>query len=89
MLAHPFHFILQISVPANGSNLFMDTVAYQTLCQHIEEYIVDVVENVVSVSFNFLIEGKLKENESKDFASKNILLNVYSIFKESIKTLTA
>jgi hypothetical protein len=46
------------------------------------------VENVVSASFNLLIEGKLKENESKDYASKNILMNVYSIFKEVMQTLT-
>jgi len=89
MLSHPFQFVLQVSAPSNGSNLFMDTQAYQTLCKNIEEYIVDVVENVVSVSFNFLIGEKLQENESKDFASKNILMNVYSIFKESMKALAA
>jgi hypothetical protein len=49
---------------------------------------VDVVENVISVSFNFLIEGKLKENESKDYASKNLLLNLRSLFREVMQTLT-
>jgi len=49
---------------------------------------VDVVENVISVSFNLLIEGKLKEKESKDYASKNLLLNIHSLFKEIMKTFT-
>jgi len=39
------------------------------------------VENVTSVSFNYLMEGKLTENETKDFASKNILMNVSTLFK--------
>jgi hypothetical protein len=48
---------------------------------------VNVVENVVSISFNWLVGGKLKDNETKDYASKNILLNVQSIMKEVMKTL--
>ena len=40
----------------------MKSPAYKTLCENIEEYLVDVVENVASVSFNLLIEQKLKEN---------------------------
>ena len=66
----------------------MKTQAYQRLCSDIQEYIVDVVENVISVSFNLLIEGKLKEKESKDYASKNLLLNTHSLFKEIMKTFT-
>lgn len=33
----------------------MKTQAYQGLCEDIEEYIVDAVENVISVSFNLLL----------------------------------
>jgi len=40
----------------------MKSPAYKTLGENIEEYLVDVVENVASVSFNLLIEQKLKEN---------------------------
>ena len=40
----------------------MKSTAYKTLGKNIEEYLVDVVENVASVSFNLLIEKKLKEN---------------------------
>jgi len=38
----------------------MKSNGYHTLCKNIEEYLVDVVENVVSVSFNLLIGEKLK-----------------------------
>ena len=65
----------------------MQTETYKNLCGHIEEYLVDVVENVISASFNFLMEAKLKENESKDYASKNILLNVQSVLKEVRRVL--
>jgi len=33
------------------------------------------------------MEAKLKENESKDYASKNILLNVQSVLKEVRRVL--
>jgi hypothetical protein len=39
----------------NNRMSFMKTQAYQRLCEDIEEYIVDVVENVISVSFNLLL----------------------------------
>jgi hypothetical protein len=54
---------------------------------HIEDYLVRMLEVVVSVSFNELMEGKLKESECKDYASKNILLNVHSVCKETFRSL--
>jgi hypothetical protein len=41
-------------------------------------------ENVVSISFKLLNDGKLTENEAKDFASKNILSNVVAILTEIV-----
>jgi len=40
------------------------------------------MENVTSVSFNLLKEGKLSNNEAKDYAAKNILFNVNILCKE-------
>jgi hypothetical protein len=40
------------------------------------------------VSFRYLHEGKLKYNETKDYASKNILLNVHSLFYKIVSTLS-
>ena len=61
-LTHPFEFVLKVTALANSFNSFVESPVYQKLTQSIEEYIVDVVENVVSVSFNYLVEGKLKED---------------------------
>jgi hypothetical protein len=33
------------------------------------------------------MEGKLKENECKDYASKNILLNVHAVCRETFRSL--
>jgi hypothetical protein len=46
-------------------------------------------ENVVSISFRLLNDGKLTENETKDFASKNILGNVESILTKVLKEIKA
>jgi polyhydroxyalkanoate synthesis regulator phasin len=42
----------------------------------------EVCENVNSISFQLLNEGKLTENEAKALASKNILANVQSVLTE-------
>jgi hypothetical protein len=49
--------------------------------------LVEASNNIISAAFNFLLEGKLKESEAKDYASKNLILNMRSIFVETIKGL--
>jgi hypothetical protein len=44
-------------------------------------------ENVTSIGFKLLNEGKLTENEAKDFSSKNILGNVVPILTEIIAVI--
>lgn len=41
---------------------------------------------MTSVAFKFLCEGSLSESEAKEYAAKNILLNINSVFN---KTVTA
>lgn len=41
--------------------------------------------NVVSISFKLLNEGSLEEKEAKEYAAKNIMLNVQAVFDETIK----
>jgi len=45
------------------------------------------LENITSVSFNLLNEGKLTDSETKDFASKNILMNVNTLFKKIMENV--
>lgn len=85
----PFHF----SIPAPKKSLpqeeedFLSSELFSAVAGHIEDYLVRMLEAVVSVSFNELMEGKLKESECKDYASKNILLNVHAVCKETFRTL--
>jgi len=64
-----------------------ETTAFKPLCDKVNIYLVKIVENITSVSFNLLTEGKLTNSETKDFAAKNILLNVNLMFKEIIKNV--
>jgi len=51
--------------------------------------LVEASNNIASVGFNFLNEGKLKEWEVKDYVSKNLMLNITSIVTETIKGINA
>ncbi len=42
---------------------------------------------MTSAAFKFLCKGDLTEEEAKEYASKNILLNVNSIIRETMKGL--
>ena len=44
------------------------------------------IGNVVSAGFKFLCKTDLEENEAKEFASKNIMLNI-SIYQQTFKAI--
>ena len=50
-------------------------------------FLVEAISNVVSVSFDFYANGKLKEGEAKEYASKNTMLNIQSIFGTTIRAI--
>jgi hypothetical protein len=52
-----------------------------------KSYLVEVVSNIASAAFKFLCELKLNDHEVKDYASKNMMLNLQSIFKHSIQSI--
>lgn len=60
---------------------------FTAIFEKLQDFLVKVLELVMSVSFNELMEGKMKENECKDYASKNILLNVHSVCTETYHAL--
>jgi len=63
------------------------STAFKPLCDEIRSYLVQLMENITSVSFNLLNERKLTDSETKDFASKNILMNVNILFKKIIENV--
>jgi len=64
-----------------------DSIAFKPFCDEIRIYLVQLTENITSVSFNLLNEGKLTDGETKDFASKNLLMNVNILFKKIMENV--
>jgi hypothetical protein len=76
--------ILRKNIQDNQSK-FVDSEEYADLCTLLEDYLVEICSNVISIGFNYLNNSKSQENEAKDFAAKNILLNAKSVVKAIIK----
>jgi hypothetical protein len=58
---------------------------YKAVLKKVKIFLVEAVSNVVSASFKFMCDLKLEMHEAKAYASKNIMLNVHSIFRETVK----
>ena len=43
--------------------------------------------NVTSVAFKFICEEKFTDNEAKEYAAKNIMLNIHSVFTKTIQAI--
>lgn len=88
VMSVPFHFCIPVpkeDLPQEGD--FLSSELFSAVSAHVEDFLVRMLEVVVSVSFNELMEGKLKESECKDYASKNILLNVHAVCRETFRSL--
>ena len=55
--------------------------------EKIREFMAESVGNIVSAAFKFLCKRDLEEKESMEFAAKNILLNLHSIYKATMKEI--
>jgi hypothetical protein len=55
------------------------TILFKDLKKNINQFLVESVSNVTSISFDFFRSKRLEENEAKDFAAKNILINIHNI----------
>ena len=66
----------------------LESKLYACIKKNVKDFLAEAVANVVSVGFRHLCKNDLEESESKDFAAKNIFLNIHSIIKETIKAVT-
>jgi fumarylacetoacetate (FAA) hydrolase family protein len=55
--------------------------------EKVKKFLVEAISNVVSIAFKFMRNGDLENKEAKEYASKNIMLNVQSIFQKIIEAL--
>ena len=53
----------------------------------INHFLAEAIGNIVSAGFKFLCKTDLEENEAKEFASKNIMLNINSIYQQTVKAI--
>jgi hypothetical protein len=83
VLEHDFHFEVPINLEG-GSELPDFLQLRQDIMSHYQSFLVETASNVVSIAFGMLSEDKLDEKEVKDYAAKNILLNINSLLKQTI-----
>lgn len=88
ILEHEFDFTIPIDKQEIGRRdfKFPGSQLYWDILNRIRRFLAEATSNVTSVAFKFLCQGDLIEKEAKDYAAKNILLNINSIF---LKTVTA
>ena len=83
VLEHDFDFEVPINLEG-GSELPDFIQLRQDIMTHYQSFLVETASNVVSIAFGMLSEDKLDEKEVKDYAAKNILLNINSLLKQTI-----
>ena len=66
---------------------FMESNLYREIKDCIKDYLAEAIGNVVSAGFKFLCKSDLEEGEAKEMASKNIMLNVFSIHKQVVRAI--
>ena len=66
----------------------LESKLYAYIKKNVKDFLAEAVANVVSVGFRHLCKDDLEEGESKDFAAKNILLNIHSIFRETVRGIS-
>ena len=90
VLQHKFNFVFDLkdeTLFKKGQN-FLKSKLYQKIKRSVKEFLVEAVSNVVSAGFHHLNQKDLEEKQSKEFAAKNILLNIHSIFRQTIRAIT-
>lgn len=82
VLEHDFSFNLEFSLDRPEQQInFIRSIYYDDIVKNVKKFLVEASSNVVSVAFKLLSEEKMEEKEAKEYAAKNIMLNVQAIFK--------
>jgi hypothetical protein len=66
---------------------FTKSRLYGIILKKIKTFLVEAVSNVTSVAFKFMCKGELESKEAKEYAAKNIMVNVRSVFRHTIQAL--
>jgi hypothetical protein len=49
---------------------------------------VEAASNVVSTAFRLLCRGELEEKETKEYAVKNIMINLHSVYERTVQAVS-
>ena len=82
-----FDFSLEEFDQFSGEDNILESMLYKKIKGKIKHFLAEAIGNVVSAGFKFLCKSDLEENEAKEFASKNIMLNINSIFKQTVNAI--
>ena len=66
---------------------FLESNLYARMKDCVKDYLTEAISNVVSAGFKFLCKSDLEENEAKEMASKNVMLNIYSVHRHAVKAI--
>ena len=89
VMEHEFNFSFSLkgqNQPKEGEDI-LETKVYEKIKGKINHFLAEVIGNIVSAGFKNLCKNDLEENEAKEFASKNIMLNINSIYQQTIKAI--
>ena len=68
---------------------FAETEFGAELLKKIKAFLKESVSNIISIAFRLLCEGKLEERTAKEYASKNIVVNLHAVFRETYKRISS
>lgn len=84
VLEHKFDFLIPFDTEEILKNdcALTGTDLHDNIYKKMHKFLVEAVSNVASAAFKFLNREELTETEAKEYASKNVLLNVNSFFRQ-------
>ena len=87
-MEHQFDFSYEVNYNTlqDGQN-FLESSLYKQIKINTKKFLSEAIGNVVSAGFKFLCKKELGEFEAKELAAKNTLLNIYSIHRQTIKSI--
>jgi hypothetical protein len=66
---------------------FLESPLHKSIKQQLKKFLVETASNIVSTAFKHLCKGELEEKEAKEYAVKNIMLNIHSAYQRTVCAL--
>jgi CRISPR/Cas system-associated endoribonuclease Cas2 len=62
---------------------FLKSQLYEAIKKQLKRFLVEAASNIISTSFKHLCKHELEEREAKEYAVKNIILNLHSAYQRT------